>query len=71
MATNPKYSCCTFRGSIVALDASNGKTLWKSYTIAEEPKPGAMSSAGVQLMAPPVRRCGQRRPSMPLRACCM
>ena len=52
MATNPKYSCCTFRGSIVALDASNGKTLWKSYTIAEEPKPGAMSSAGVQLMGP-------------------
>jgi polyvinyl alcohol dehydrogenase (cytochrome) len=52
MATNPKYSCCTFRGSVVALDASSGKTLWKSYTIAEEPKPGATSSAGVQLMGP-------------------
>ena len=52
MATNPKYSCCTFRGSVVALDASTGKTLWKSYTIAEEPKPGTMSSAGVQLMGP-------------------
>ena len=52
MATNPKYSCCSFRGSVVALDASNGKTLWKGYTIAEEAKPGAMSSAGVQLLGP-------------------
>ena len=52
MATNPKYSCCTFRGSVVALEASTGKMLWKSYTIAEEPKPGAISSAGVQLMGP-------------------
>ena len=52
MATNSKYSCCTFRGSVVALEASTGKTLWKSYTIPEEPKPGAMSSAGVQLMGP-------------------
>ena len=52
LATNPKYSCCSFRGSVVALDASNGKTLWKGYTIAEEAKPGAMSSAGVQLLGP-------------------
>jgi polyvinyl alcohol dehydrogenase (cytochrome) len=52
LATNPKYPCCTFRGSVVALDASNGKTLWRGYTIAEEPQPGAMSGAGVQLMGP-------------------
>jgi polyvinyl alcohol dehydrogenase (cytochrome) len=52
LATNPKYSCCSFRGSVVALQASTGKMLWKSYTIAEEPRPGAMSSAGVQLMGP-------------------
>jgi polyvinyl alcohol dehydrogenase (cytochrome) len=52
MAANPKYPCCSFRGSVVALQASTGKTLWKSYTIAEEPKAGAMSSAGVQLRGP-------------------
>ena len=52
LATNPKYSCCSFRGSVVALEASTGKVLWKSYTVAEEPRPGAMSSAGVQLMGP-------------------
>jgi polyvinyl alcohol dehydrogenase (cytochrome) len=52
MATNAKYPCCSFRGSVVALDASTGKTLWKSYTIAEVPLSGAMSSVGVQLMSP-------------------
>lgn len=31
-ATNPKYPCCTFRGSIVAVDAATGKVLWKTYT---------------------------------------
>jgi len=35
----PGYACCTFRGSVVALDAATGRLLWKSYTIPEEPKP--------------------------------
>ncbi len=46
------YSCCTFRGSVVALDASTGKLLWKAFTIEEEAKPGATNAAGVQLMGP-------------------
>ena len=49
---NPNYSCCTFRGSIVALDASTGKLLWKSYTIAEKPNPGAANALGVQQIGP-------------------
>jgi polyvinyl alcohol dehydrogenase (cytochrome) len=49
---NPTYACCSFRGSIVALEASTGKLLWKSYTIGQEPKPNGTSPAGVQLMAP-------------------
>ncbi len=51
-ATDPKYPCCSFRGSIVALQASSGDQLWKTHTIAEEPTPRAMSSAGAQLMGP-------------------
>jgi polyvinyl alcohol dehydrogenase (cytochrome) len=43
---------CTFRGSVVALDASMGKMLWKAFTVAEEPKPDATNAAGVQLMGP-------------------
>ena len=49
---NPNYSCCTFRGSVVALEASTGKVLWKAYTIPEPAKPGAVNSKGVQLMGP-------------------
>ena len=51
-AADPKYPCCSFRGSVVALQASTGKVLWKNYTIAKEPKAGAMNNAGVQLMGP-------------------
>jgi polyvinyl alcohol dehydrogenase (cytochrome) len=46
------YSCCSFRGSLVALDASTGKILWKTFTIAEEAKPGAKNSIGVQQRGP-------------------
>jgi polyvinyl alcohol dehydrogenase (cytochrome) len=31
--------CCTFRGSLSALDAVTGKLLWKTYTIPAEAKP--------------------------------
>jgi polyvinyl alcohol dehydrogenase (cytochrome) len=49
---NPKYPCCGFRGSIVALQASTGGQLWKTYTISEEPPARTMNSARVQLMEP-------------------
>jgi polyvinyl alcohol dehydrogenase (cytochrome) len=42
------YSCCTFRGSVVALDAKSGKLLWKTYTVPENGgKPGGYSGGGV------------------------
>ncbi len=37
-SSNPEYTCCTFRGSVTALRASDGTQLWKTYTIAEQPK---------------------------------
>jgi polyvinyl alcohol dehydrogenase (cytochrome) len=49
---SPNYPCCTFRGSVVALDAQTGRQIWKTYTIAEEPKPTKKNSKGVQLWAP-------------------
>jgi polyvinyl alcohol dehydrogenase (cytochrome) len=48
----PNYECCKFRGSVLALDAATGKQIWKSYTIAEEPKPVRKNSAGTQLWGP-------------------
>ncbi len=49
---NKSISCCTFRGSLVALDASTGKVLWKRFTIADPAKPGATNAVGVQQMGP-------------------
>jgi polyvinyl alcohol dehydrogenase (cytochrome) len=49
---NRNYACCTFRGSIVALDAATGKQIWKTYTIAEEPKPVGKNENGTQRFAP-------------------
>lgn len=49
---DPQYACCTFRGSLVALDAATGAVQWKTYTIAAEPKPRGTSSAGVTLFGP-------------------
>jgi polyvinyl alcohol dehydrogenase (cytochrome) len=46
-----KYECCTFRGSVTALDASTGSVIWKSWMM-EEPKPRGRNKDGVQLWGP-------------------
>jgi glucose dehydrogenase len=51
-AKDASYRCCTFRGSVVALDAASGKIVWKTYTIAQEAKPNTLSTAGSQRMGP-------------------
>ena len=51
-AANLNYSCCTFRGSVVALDGDTGRQIWKTYTIPEEPKPAKKNSRGVQQWGP-------------------
>jgi polyvinyl alcohol dehydrogenase (cytochrome) len=47
-----RYACCTFRGSVVALDAATGAVAWKTYMIPEEPRPRGTSTAGVTLWGP-------------------
>jgi polyvinyl alcohol dehydrogenase (cytochrome) len=49
---NPGYSCCTARGSVVALDANTGKELWKAWVVPEEPKPWMTQPNGVVLYKP-------------------
>lgn len=49
---NPNYSCCTFRGSVAALDIASGRILWKRYTILEEPQPTRKNGAGIQEFGP-------------------
>jgi len=47
-----KYACCSFRGSVTALDANTGGVIWKSYTITDAPKPRGTNKNGVVLMGP-------------------
>jgi polyvinyl alcohol dehydrogenase (cytochrome) len=35
LARDPGYLCCTFRGSMVALDVVTGRILWKTYTVPD------------------------------------
>jgi polyvinyl alcohol dehydrogenase (cytochrome) len=49
---NPSYACCTFRGSVLALNAVSGTQIWKTYMIPDEPRPVKKNSNGVQRWAP-------------------
>src|SRR6266403_6277727 len=35
LATDPAYPCCSFRGSIVALDEKTGAMLWKTFDMPD------------------------------------
>lgn len=52
IAGDPKVQCCTFRGSVVALDAATGAKIWQTYTIAETPTPTRKSPTGNQQFGP-------------------
>jgi polyvinyl alcohol dehydrogenase (cytochrome) len=45
------YGCCTFSGSVVALDAKTGRQLWKTQMLPP-PKPTRKNSAGTQMYGP-------------------
>ena len=49
---NAKYECCTFRGSLVALDAATGSLVWKTYTISAEAKPVGKNTSGTTRWGP-------------------
>ncbi len=51
-AANPAYACCTFRGSLVALDIATGQIVWKTYTATQEAKPVRVSRSGAQQYGP-------------------
>jgi polyvinyl alcohol dehydrogenase (cytochrome) len=51
-AADSTYACCTFRGSVAALEIATGRVLWKTYTVAEEPRPYGKSKADVQQFGP-------------------
>ncbi len=56
MAAAPTYACCSFRGSVVSLNANNGQQLWKTYTIeneAVETEAGTFGPSGAAIWSAP------------------
>ena len=48
LALNPAYPCCSFRGSIVALNEKNGAMLWKTFDMPDNGgQPGGYSGGAV------------------------
>src|SRR3984957_12019511 len=48
LATDPTYPCCSFRGSIVALDEKTGAMLWKTFDMPDNGgKPGSYSGGAI------------------------
>lgn len=50
-AGDAAYACCTFRGSVVALNISDGKQLWKTY-MTDVPKELGKSPRGTPNLGP-------------------
>jgi len=48
----PDYECCTFRGSVVAMDAAGGKILWQTYMAPDTPSPHGKTADGRTIYAP-------------------
>lgn len=49
-AAQPNYPCCSFRGSVVAYDAATGDRLWRTFTIANEPREVGKTSVGTPII---------------------
>ena len=47
-----EYECCTFRGSVVALDAATGKKIWQGYMATEAPAVVGKTKDGHNIFAP-------------------
>jgi polyvinyl alcohol dehydrogenase (cytochrome) len=52
MGGSTAYPCCSFRGSVVALDARTGARIWKTYTITAPLVAGRTNAAGTRLQGP-------------------
>jgi len=48
---DPKYPCCTFRGSVTAVRVRDGSLLWKTYLVDQPRKTGA-TAIGTEMFGP-------------------
>ena len=50
-ASDTKYACCTFRGSVLALDPATGQEVWRAYT-AGAPTDQGKTAQGARILGP-------------------
>ena len=62
VAGDPKYKCCSFRGSLVALNASTGEKIWHTFTITDPAKPPRQTQRGPSNSVLRARASGRLRP---------
>jgi polyvinyl alcohol dehydrogenase (cytochrome) len=59
-AADPAYACCTFRGSLNAVDARTGRVLWKTFTAPPNgDRPGGYSGNAVWSGTPAIDASGR------------
>jgi polyvinyl alcohol dehydrogenase (cytochrome) len=51
-AEDANYACCSFRGSVAALDMATGKLIWKTFIIPEDPRPYVKPGTSTQGLGP-------------------
>ena len=51
-AADPAYECCSFRGKVLAVEASSGKKLWEAFTIPDPPSEQGQTPLGTIVLAP-------------------
>ena len=51
-AADEEFECCTFRGSVLALDALTGNEIWRHYSIEQEASEVSLTSVGTRVFAP-------------------
>jgi polyvinyl alcohol dehydrogenase (cytochrome) len=52
MPRDPDYPCCSFRGSVVALNPKDGSVIWKTYMITRPLKARGVNKTGVTQYGP-------------------
>lgn len=64
IAAAPGYACCSFRGSVLSLDAENGALLWQTYTIqspVRDTGPNSKGPSGGAIWSAPTIDLANRR----------
>ncbi len=52
MSMDPDYACCSFRGSILKIDAATGRVIWQTYTIEQLASAQGKNQHGKQTRGP-------------------